>query len=112
MSINSNDVVRLQKDADDTASYYVIDFVDLEQIAPALTQPPGSTSVMNYGATGNGVTDDTNPIRSAVAAGGTVWVPPGNYLVTGSIAVPGNTTIQGAGMWYTTFVGSPSTYVN
>ena len=112
LSINPGDLVRLQVDAGDTASYYVIDLVDLENVAP-LTQPPGSRSIITYGAVGNGITDDTAAINSCVGAGaGTVWVPPGNYLVSGDINVPAGTTVQGAGMWYSTFVGDPTKYAN
>src|SRR5207237_39343 len=38
-------VVRLQKDADDTADYYVIDLVDLEQVGPPKTKPEGYLSL-------------------------------------------------------------------
>jgi hypothetical protein len=41
-----------------------------------------------YGAVGNGTTDDTAAIAAAVAAaeavGGTVFAPPGTYLITGA----------------------------
>jgi hypothetical protein len=112
LSINPGDRVRLQVDADDSAPYYIIDLVDLEQIGPPLAAPPGSRSVLSCGATGNGTTDDTAAIRSCLAGGGVVWFPPGNYLVTGDINVPTGTTIQGAGLWYTTFVGDPTSYAN
>src|SRR6266404_2512851 len=110
LTINPGDLVRLQVDANDTAAYYVIDLVDLENIGPPLTQPPGSQSVMACGAVGNGIADDTAAISNCVAAGGIVWVPPGTYLVSGDINVPPGTTVQGAGMWSTTFVGNPSKY--
>jgi hypothetical protein len=112
LTINPGDLVRLEMDANDTAAYYIIDLVDLENIGPALSQPPGSQSVMGCGAVGNGVADDTAAINTCVGQGGTIWFPPGNYLVTGDINVPPGTTIQGAGMWYTTFVGDPAAYVN
>src|SRR6266849_1843370 len=112
LSINPGDHVRVQVDAGDTASYYIIDLVDLENIGPPLTQPAGSRSVLSCGAAGNGTNDDTIAINNCVAGGGVIWFPPGNYLVTNDIAVPTGTTIQGAGMWYTTFVGNPATYVN
>ena len=112
LSIGTGDHVRLQVNADDSASYYVIDLVDLENIAPPLSQPPGSKSVLSCGATGNGTNDDTIAIQNCVAGGGVIWFPPGNYLVTSDINVLAGTTIQGAGMWRTTFVGNPATYVN
>lgn len=51
---------------------------------------PASATVFNvkdYGATGNGSTDDTAAIQSAIdaastAGGGTVWFPAGTYMVT------------------------------
>ncbi|MBW8864058.1 MAG: hypothetical protein JF609_03865, partial [Verrucomicrobia bacterium] len=110
LSINPSDHVRLQVDAGDTASYYIIDLVDLENTGSALSQPPGSRSVLSSGAVGNGTNDDTKAIQNCVAGGGVVWFPPGNYVVTNDINVPSGTTIQGAGMWYTTFVGNPVTY--
>ena len=111
LTIHPGDLVRFQVDAGDTAATYDIDLVDLENVA-LLTAPPGSVSVTSYGATGNGTTDDTIAISNCVAAGGIVWVPPGNYLVSGDINVPPGTTVQGAGMWYTTFVGNPAVYAN
>ena len=44
-------------------------------------------NVKSYGATGNGVTDDSNAIRSAIAAavaagGGTVYFPDGTYVIS------------------------------
>lgn len=113
LTINPGDLVRLQVDAGDTATNYDIDLVDLENVAAPLTVPANSRSVTSYGATGNGTTDDTIAISNCVAAGaGIVWVPPGNYLVSGDIDVPAGTTIQGAGMWHTTFVGDPAKYSN
>ena len=104
----------IQENADDTAAYYVIDLVDLENVAPPLTAPGNSLSITSYGADTNGVNDSTtalqNCINAAHSAGETVWMPAGNYLITGTINLPSNTTIQGAGMWYTTFRGNPSLY--
>ncbi|HWX22520.1 MAG TPA: glycosyl hydrolase family 28-related protein, partial [Candidatus Binatia bacterium] len=110
LTINPGDLIRLQVDTNDTATNYDIDLVDLENVAAPLSAPSNSVSVMSYGATGNGTTDDTAAISNCVAHGGLVWVPPGTYLVSGDINVPGGTTVQGAGMWYTTFVGDPAKY--
>ena len=41
-----------------------------------------------YGATGNGVTDDTSSIQEAInASNGTVYFPPGNYLVSSTLNI-------------------------
>jgi Pectate lyase superfamily protein len=76
-----------------------------------------------YNAAGDGITDDTtailNCIKDAITQHKSVWVPSGTYLVTSDITstIPGDqglhdVTIQGAGMWYTTFVGDPTLYTN
>ncbi|MGH7975030.1 MAG: glycosyl hydrolase family 28-related protein [Limisphaerales bacterium] len=116
LTINAGDTVRIEKDADDTAAYDVIDLVDLENVAAPLTAPANSLDVTSapYNADTNGFIDSTtalqNCINTASGVGQTVWMPPGNYLITGSINLPSNTAIQGAGMWYTTLIGSPSLY--
>lgn len=55
-------------------------------------------NVINYGATGNGVTDDTVAIQAAInaAGNGTVFMPAGNYLVT-SLDITNSTSVIGAG---------------
>ena len=58
--------------------------------------------VTQYGATGNGVTDDTAAIQAAftacgAAGGGVVFFPKGNYLVTALITWPANSTIRALG---------------
>ncbi len=114
LTISSGDVVRLQKDADDTASTNIIDLVDLENVPALLTAPANSLSIMNYGAGGTGATDETAALRNCISAasgqGKSVWLPAGSYKITESMNLPSNITIQGAGMWYTTLVGDPTLY--
>lgn len=114
LTINAGDKVRIQKDADDAAAYCVIDLVDLENIASPLTAPANSLSITSYGAVADGVTDCTTALRNCISAaqtlGKTVWMPAGTYIITGSINLPSNATIQGAGMWYTTLLGNASQY--
>ncbi|WBQ06688.1 CARDB domain-containing protein [Kribbella sp. CA-293567] len=109
---------KLQRDAGDTASFYIIDTIDLEQVAPALSQPAGCTSITQYGAVpGDGI-DDADAIQRAVTAdqNGTiscVWIPAGQWrqekkiltddpLNRGQFNQVGisNVTIRGAGMWH------------
>ena len=56
----------MQRDSGDNASFYIIDLIDLEQVAPPLTQPSGCVSIVSYGATANDNTDDTAAIQAAV----------------------------------------------
>jgi hypothetical protein len=70
--------------------------------------------VLDFGADRNGVTDATSALRRCVAEAQKqrkpVWVPAGDYKLTGEILVPSSVTIQGAGMWHTSFVGDPMLY--
>jgi parallel beta-helix repeat protein len=58
-------------------------------------------NVKQYGATGNGTTDDAASIQSAINAvatsGGTVFFPPGTYVLSVDLTVPSNVSILGAG---------------
>ncbi|MGZ6478233.1 MAG: glycosyl hydrolase family 28-related protein, partial [Bdellovibrionales bacterium] len=61
----------------------------------------GLYDVQNYGATGNGSTDDTNTIQSAIDAaqvtGGIVFFPPGSYKTSSSLNVSARIKISGVG---------------
>jgi hypothetical protein len=61
----------------------------------------GIASVKDYGAVGDGVTDDTAAIQAALAAltsGGKLTVPAGTYIVDGLLTVPAKTIVQGFGL--------------
>jgi len=59
----------------------------------------GSTNVLSFGATGDGVTDDTAAIRAAIGSGGKeVFFPAGTYKISGlPIVLPSRTRVTGAG---------------
>lgn len=115
VSIPAGSIVRIQRDTVDTAAYYDIDLVDLENTPAPLAQPVGNwISVNSFNAVGDGIADDTTAIRNtvnaAISQGKNVWVPPGTYKLSGYIQGLQNVTIQGAGMWDTTFVGDAALY--
>ncbi|MFB9679833.1 CARDB domain-containing protein [Streptosporangium vulgare] len=109
---------KLQRDAGDTASFYVIDLIDLEQVAPPTSQPAGCTSITNYGAVPNDGLDDTAAIQRAVTDDqngviSCVWIPAGQWRQEQKILTDdplnrgqwnqvgiSNVTIRGAGMWH------------
>lgn len=69
--------------------------------------------VMSYGATGNGVTDDTTAICNAMSAaasnpGSTVYFPEGTYLISYYLQPPSDTLIDGAGSALTTLLAHPT----
>jgi hypothetical protein len=109
--------VSVQKDADDTANYYVIDLIDLEYVYPPLPEPAGFISATtDCGATPNGTDDDRAALQSCIdRAKGLnrgLYIPAGTYNIfskasamdTAGLNVD-NITIAGAGMWYTTIYG-------
>lgn len=112
LSIAKGDVLRLQKTYND--SHCIVDLVDLENIVPPLAAPTNSLSVTDFGAGGRGETDDTEALKNCLTEAGKqskiVWVPAGVYKLTGDILLSSNATIQGAGMWHTTFVGDAELY--
>jgi hypothetical protein len=106
------DVVTLTKTG--SAPYCILDLVDLELVAPPLPRPADALSLTDFGADGKGERDDTDALRSLLAAAASqkkiAYVPAGHYTLTGDIEMPSNVTLQGAGMWHTTFVGDEALY--
>ncbi|SCF79459.1 Pectate lyase superfamily protein [Streptomyces sp. Cmuel-A718b] len=109
---------RLQRDASDNAAFYIIDLIDLEQVAAPTSQPSGCVSITTYGAVANDGLDDTAAIQRAVTANQNgeidcVWIPAGQWrqeqkiltddpLDRGQFNQVGirDVTIRGAGMWH------------
>lgn len=54
-------------------------------------------SVKDFGAVGDGLTDDTLAIQKALSAGYHVYVPEGTYLVTSTIGLTSSQSLYGAG---------------
>ncbi|HTJ31843.1 MAG TPA: carbohydrate-binding protein [Dactylosporangium sp.] len=101
-------VLKLQKDASDTASSYTVDVVDAEQVDAAYAAPANFVSVQSYGATAGDGSDDTaafnNAVSAARSAGQGVWVPSGTFDITSRVNLAG-VAVRGAGQWYTTIKG-------
>jgi len=82
------------------------------QIGTFLDQGGGVFNAKAYGAIGNGTTDDTAAIRSAISAaqsanGGVVYLPQGHYLVSGTLGVTANgVNLIGAGQSATVILAS------
>lgn len=57
-------------------------------------------NVCDFGATGDGTTDDSLAFIAAVASisnGGTLYVPPGEYKIVSTVELPSNITVLGCG---------------
>jgi hypothetical protein len=67
-------------------------------------------NVKDFGATGNGIADDTAALQNAVNSGaGTVFIPAGTYKITQTISVPGDVHVFGSGIGSTVIDGSSIT---
>ena len=105
--IQQGDHVRIVK-VDQNDTEYGIDFIELEQAAPAIERPEGAVSIADYNSAkpGDGVADDDALISAMNAAANTsskvVYIPAGTWEFSGKIGIshPG-LTFQGAGLWYT-----------
>ena len=105
--VQKGDHVQIVKVGDDQNSYG-IDFIELEQAAPAIERPEGAVSIADYNNArpGDGVADDAALAAAMDAAANTasktVYIPAGTWEFSGKIGIshPG-LTFQGAGLWYT-----------
>lgn len=107
----------LRKDSDNTAAFYNIDVIDVENPPAPLAQPANSISISSCGAVAdtaatNGMgnpnaRDSTaaiqNCINQAQAQNKSLWIPAGTFYLKGTNGlVAKGITIEGAGMWYST----------
>lgn len=65
------------------------------------TQVTSDANVRNFGASGDGKTDETSAFQRALdsvhrAGGGAVYAPPGYYLLRGSLNVPPGVALRGS----------------
>lgn len=105
--VQKGDHIQIVKVGDDQNSYG-IDFIELEQAAPAIERPEGAVSIADYNNArpGDGVADDAALAAAMDAAANTasktVYIPAGTWEFSGKIGIshPG-LTLQGAGLWYT-----------
>ena len=105
--VQKGDHIQIVKVGDDQNSYG-IDFIELEQAAPAIERPEGAVSIADYNNArpGDGVADDAALAAAMDAAANTasktVYIPAGTWEFSGKIGIshPG-LTFQGTGLWYT-----------
>ena len=67
-------------------------------------QSDNTFNVKNYGAVGDGVTDDTVAFKDTITAAGTnasIFIPEGTYCISDTITLPFGTRITGAGEYVT-----------
>ena len=109
-NVAPGDVIRLQKGAADKSAYYLIDLIELEEIAPPLPRPADSLSIVDFGAVPNDGMNSAQALvkclEAAKAQGKPVWIPEGEFRLDGPRIPVGNVKVRGAGMWYSKLMGS------
>lgn len=112
--IKAGDTVTLVNKRGDIA----IDLIDLETAPAPEAQPEGALSIVDFGATPDDDTDDSDAIDACFqeAARGRKWVyvPEGTFLQSRRINIPENVKFTGAGMWYSNieFITPGTTFSN
>ncbi|WP_019072678.1 carbohydrate-binding protein [Streptomyces hokutonensis] len=107
----------LRKDSANSASFYDIDSVDVENPPAPKAQPADSISITSCGAVAdstptNGAADSQsvdsraaiqNCIDQAEQQGKILWIPQGTFYVKGTAGLTAQgITVAGAGLWYST----------
>ncbi|GAA1692342.1 hypothetical protein GCM10009830_45180 [Glycomyces endophyticus] len=102
--IPAGSTIRLQKDAANTAAYYAIDFISLEEVAP-IANPDESRYVEPSGFTHQAVQNALDQVRMDTTGNLLgVYLPAGDYATSSKFQVYGGAVeIIGAGPWYTRF---------
>ncbi len=114
--------VRIQRDAQDTAGFYIIDLADFEQVAAPTAMPAGFTSItdpsLGVNIQPNDGIDHADDLEKVLLGGvSKLYFPPGEYIVrkyntySANAALDNNgTEIAGAGMWYTRILGKQAIF--
>ncbi|MCX5415427.1 right-handed parallel beta-helix repeat-containing protein [Streptomyces sp. NBC_00059] len=101
-------VLRLQKDAGDTASSYTIDLIEAEETGAAATLPSGYVSAAALGVM-PGEQDVTaaldNALNTAKNQGKGLFLPAGTYKISDHVNLSG-VKLRGAGVWHTVLRGT------
>ncbi|MGW7094660.1 carbohydrate-binding protein [Streptomyces sp. NPDC054874] len=101
-------VLRLQKDAADTAAFYTVDLLEAEQASAAGTLPSGYVSARDLGVApgGQDVTSAlNNALTQAKNQGKGLFLPAGTYTISDHVNLIG-VKLRGAGVWHTILRGT------
>ena len=116
-AIAPGDTITLKKDSSNTAAFYDIDVIDVENPPAPASQPANSISITSCGAVADnnptngaadpGAADSTGAIQNCINQAQSqhkiLWIPQGTFYLKGTNGLQANgITIEGAGMWYST----------
>lgn len=89
--------IKLTKDIETINSQLNNDIETINSQLDTNTNNIIGVSVINYGAKGDGVTDDTQSFKQALAENSIVYIPDGNFLISDSLWVYNNKELKGSG---------------
>jgi hypothetical protein len=95
---NTSDIATNTSDIATNTANIATNTADIAELAASFV------SAKSYGAVGDGVADDTSAIQAAVTASRWVFLPAGTYLISGTITLPADTTLLGAGPYSSVLV--------
>ncbi|MFD6419341.1 glycosyl hydrolase family 28-related protein [Streptomyces sp. NPDC060194] len=102
-------VLRLQKDAGDTAASYTVDLLEAEETGAAASLPGGYVSARDLGVTPDDGRDDTAALNTALntakGQGKGLFLPAGTYNISDHVNLSG-VKLRGAGVWHTVLRGT------
>jgi len=79
------------------------------------SRPSYDINVWDYGAKGDGSTDDVIALQAAIDAAelvnGTVYLPPGTYMISDTLVISSHITFRGAGHGYNTPAAAKATTI-
>jgi F5/8 type C domain/Carbohydrate binding module (family 6)/Abnormal spindle-like microcephaly-assoc'd, ASPM-SPD-2-Hydin len=115
--IAAGSTLMLKRDASNTANFYYIDVVDVENPPAPLAQPANSISIISCGAVADNNPTNGSPDSAAVDSTSAIqtcinqaqsqskilWIPAGTFYLKGTTGLLAQgITIAGAGVWYST----------
>lgn len=112
--------LKIIKDTDNLAAYYLIDCIETEELEGPLSEPINALNVTDFGAVPNDGEDDAKAISDcileAVKLKKEVYVPAGVFEIGNPVFIRGivlkdkDITIRGAGMWHTVLHGNAAAF--
>lgn len=113
--------LKIIKDSENTAEYYLIDCIETEEVSAPLSMPENALNVLDFGAIPNDGEDDAKAISDCIAKASEekkeVFIPEGIFeignpvFINGIVLKENDITIRGAGMWHTVLHGNAAAFV-
>ena len=112
--------IKLQKDKENTAEYYLIDLIETEEVSAPLPMPENALNITDFGAVQGDGEDDAKAIADCIKKAAEekkeVYIPAGVFEIGNPVFINGfvlredGITIRGAGMWHTVLHGNASAF--